>query len=105
MTEYFFYWLVLINGISFVQMIYDKHLAEAGKRRIPEASLLQWMAFGGAPAGLLASKIIRHKTRKQPFAGTMSFLAFGWIFGLSVWLSGLLNPVIAEALAIFASVS
>jgi uncharacterized membrane protein YsdA (DUF1294 family) len=109
MQTYFVYWLIFVNGFSFLQIIYDKHLAVQQKRRIPEASLLGWMFLGGALGGLLASRIVRHKTRKQPFAGNMLALAILWVLGAVLWyldylepLMSYVEPLITQALAIIA---
>ncbi|MGN6050875.1 DUF1294 domain-containing protein [Pseudomonas aeruginosa] len=45
---------------------FDKEQARAGRRRMSERSLLLAVAYGlGA---WLGQRILRHKTRKQPFA-------------------------------------
>lgn len=113
MGAYILYWLIFANCISFGQMIYDKHLAERSRPRISEARLLGWMSFGGAPGGLLASRLVRHKTRKQPFASRMIVRAVFWtVVGtlwftgylepLVLWLTGYLEPMVMRGLAILA---
>lgn len=59
--------LALINLISFAAYGLDKRAAIHGLRRVPEARLLLFAALGGSPGALLARRIFRHKTRKQPF--------------------------------------
>lgn len=99
-STYFLYWLLFANMFSFAQMIADKHRAEAGSRRIAEASLLGWMTLGGAFGGLLASRLVRHKTRKQPFASQMAMRAILWTAILILWWLGYLGPLATQALAI-----
>ncbi|NJS14725.1 MAG: DUF1294 domain-containing protein [Sphingopyxis sp.] len=81
-------------------MIADKHRAESGKRRIAEASLLGWMTLGGAYGGLLASRLVRHKTRKQPFASQMMVRGLLWTAILILWWLGYLEPLATQGLAI-----
>lgn len=101
MTEYILYWLIAANGIAFTLMILDKHRAEAGQRRISEDTLLGWAFFGGAIGTFAASRIIRHKTRKQPFAGQMAIFFGIEVVLLLLWAFGFLGPLIAAGLAIF----
>ncbi|AMG74979.1 DUF1294 domain-containing protein [Sphingopyxis granuli] len=97
MTPYVLYWLIAANLIAFILMLVDKRRAETGAWRIPEATLLRWAMLGGAIGTFTASRLIRHKTRKQPFAGTMHFLVGAEIILLALWGLGLLNPLIRQA--------
>ena len=66
-TTYLLQYLAAINVICFVAFAYDKFLAKAHWRRVPEATLLFLSAIGGAAGGLLAMGLVRHKTRKLKF--------------------------------------
>ena len=99
MTEYVLYWLIAANLIAFVMMVADKRKAEAGDRRIPESSLLFWAFVGGAFGTVLAARLVRHKTRKQPFATWMLIWLWLDIVILVLWALGILEPLIASALA------
>ena len=96
MTEYILYWLLAANLIAFVAMILDKQFAENGRRRIAEGTLLGWAFLGGAFGTFAASRLVRHKTRKQPFATWM-------IIWLVLWTLGILEPLVTAALAKIAS--
>lgn len=63
MNILFCYFLIL-NGMAFTLTAYDKHLAKAQKRRIPELTLLGFVFFGGTIGSGLAMLIFRHKTSK-----------------------------------------
>lgn len=60
--------MVLINGVTITSFWHDKRAAIAGWRRIPEANLLTLALLGGSPGALLARRMFRHKTRKEPFS-------------------------------------
>ncbi len=60
--------LLLLNLWTFVRFWQDKQRAIAGERRISEAELLELALFGGSPGALIARRIFRHKTRKEPFS-------------------------------------
>ena len=60
--------LVLVNLLTMLRFWQDKQRARAGDRRIPETDLLTLALFGGSPGALLARRLFRHKTRKQPFS-------------------------------------
>jgi len=60
--------LVLINLWTILRFWQDKQRAVAGERRIPESGLLGLALIGGSPGALLARKLFRHKTRKEPFS-------------------------------------
>jgi uncharacterized membrane protein YsdA (DUF1294 family) len=59
--------LVILNLISFFLMAFDKHLAKAGKRRVPEKVLfISTICFGGL-GGVLGMILCRHKTKHWYF--------------------------------------
>jgi uncharacterized membrane protein YsdA (DUF1294 family) len=99
MTEYILYWLIAANLMAFVLMVLDKRRAEAGDRRIPESTLLLWAFLGGAFGTVAAARLVRHKTRKQPFATWMLIWLWFDILLLILWAAGILQPWIASALA------
>ncbi|APZ97349.1 hypothetical protein BWQ93_01710 [Sphingopyxis sp. QXT-31] len=105
MTEYILYWLIAANGIAFILMVVDKRRAETGGQRISESTLLGWAFFGGATGAFAASRLVRHKTRKQPFAAIMiAYLGLQFLL-LGLWLLGLLDPLAATALAYWRAAS
>lgn len=99
MNDYILYWLAAANGIAFGLMIADKRRAEAGLRRIPESTLLRWAFLGGAFGTVAAARLVRHKTRKQPFATWMLIWLWLDIILLTLWGVGILEPWLASALA------
>ena len=77
--------LAAINLLTLARFAQDKARACAGTRRIPERDLLTLAAIGGSPGALLARRLFRHKTRKQPFSTRLWLivavqlgLAIGW---------------------------
>ena len=99
MTEYVVYWLIATNLIAFILMVIDKDRAVKGNRRISESSLLGWAFLGGAFGTFSASRIVRHKTRKQPFITQMVIILIFEIVLLALWATGFLEPLIAATLA------
>ena len=99
MTEYLLYWLIAANLMAFVLMVLDKRKAEAGDPRIPESTLLFWAFAGGAFGTVAAARLVRHKTRKQPFATWMLIWLWLDILLLILWATGILQPSIASVLA------
>ncbi len=63
--------LALTNLATFAAFGIDKRLAEAGERRISEATLLQMAFFGGSIGAYAGRHVFRHKTRKQPFSSNL----------------------------------
>jgi uncharacterized membrane protein YsdA (DUF1294 family) len=59
-----FYYFLILNGIAFTIMGYDKHLAKTQKQRISERTLLSFVLFGGTIGSGLAMLVFRHKTSK-----------------------------------------
>ena len=99
LSEYILIWLGVANGIAFGLMVADKRRAEAGTRRISEGTLLGWAWLGGALGTYAASRLVRHKTRKQPFAAKMIILCAAEIVLLGLWALDLLDPVVTVVLA------
>ncbi|MNS84367.1 hypothetical protein D3C72_1181910 [compost metagenome] len=65
--------LSLANLLAFSLFAVDKARARAGGRRIPERALLTAALFGGLGAWL-GQQLLRHKTRKQPFAAWLGLI-------------------------------
>lgn len=73
----------------FVFLIYwwDKEAAKNRERRVPESTLL-WLAFlGGSLGAVTAQRLLRHKTRKEPFRSLLMaivVLHLGLILSLAI---------------------
>ena len=80
--------------MAFVLMVLDKQRAQNGARRISESNLLLWAFLGGAPGTVAASRLVRHKTRKQPFATWMMIWLWLQIILLTLWAFGFLDPLL-----------
>ncbi|WP_019583838.1 DUF1294 domain-containing protein [Thioalkalivibrio sp. ALE16] len=82
-------WLIGANVLSFVLYGLDKQVAaDTGRQRrsrIPEKTLLAVDFAGGFPAGFIAQRQFRHKTRKASYqakwwmAAIASTGAWGWL--------------------------
>ena len=75
--------VVAVNAWTVVQFFRDKQRALGGLRRIPEANLLGLALIGGSPGALLARRLFRHKTRKEPFS-TQLLIIFAVQIGLYI---------------------
>ena len=78
---------LLVNLWTMLRFWQDKQRAQAGERRIPERDLLGLAAIGGSPGALLARKLFRHKTRKEPFSTQLQViiaLQAGLAIGLAI---------------------
>ena len=67
MMIYCFYYLVLINVITFIAYGIDKLKAKKGKWRIPEATLLLLAIVGGSIGAWCGMKVWHHKTMHKKF--------------------------------------
>lgn len=65
--RFLWYYLILINLITWTAYGLDKMKAKAGKWRIPERTLLLLSLAGGSLGALTAMLMFRHKTRKAKF--------------------------------------
>ena len=82
----FFVFLALVNGWTVFRFWDDKRRARAGQRRIAESDLLGLALIGGSPGALLARRVFRHKTRKEPFSTRLQLicaLQLGALLGLA----------------------
>lgn len=82
-------YLIASNFVAFAAFGVDKMLAEAGARRISEATLLQLAFIGGTPGAYAGRQLFRHKTRKQPFSSnlhTVAMIQIVALAGLGTWI-------------------
>lgn len=82
--------LLAVNCWTMLRFWQDKRRAIAGERRIPEADLLGLALIGGSPGALLARRLFRHKTRKEPFSTRLLLivaLQMGALIGLAIAVS------------------
>ena len=77
--------LVLVNAVTVLRFWDDKQRAVGGRRRIRESDLLGLALIGGSPGALLARRLFRHKTRKEPFS-TQLFVILALQVGATVGL-------------------
>ena len=64
-----------MNVFAFVLMGWDKLMAKASARRIPENTLLLAALFGGGAGAFLGMKLFRHKTQHPRFFLVLPVLA------------------------------
>lgn len=64
---------VLVNGVAYEVMRHDKRMAREGGWRISEAAIIGLAMLGGGIGTKIAQRRFRHKTRKQPIAGLITF--------------------------------
>lgn len=57
----------VMSFIAFAVTMYDKLASQAGKRRIPEKTLMLIGFFGGAIGMYVTMQLIRHKTKHKKF--------------------------------------
>jgi uncharacterized membrane protein YsdA (DUF1294 family) len=57
----------LPRATGFIAFAWDKHCARNGMWRTKESTLLLLAAVGGTVGSILGQRILRHKTKKQPF--------------------------------------
>ena len=66
-TNLIILYFLLINGLGFVMMGWDKHQAKRRHPRIPERTLFLVATVGGSLGILLGMKVFRHKTLHNSF--------------------------------------
>ncbi|UYW00916.1 DUF1294 domain-containing protein [Flavobacterium agricola] len=60
-------YLLLINVFTLTLFGYDKDMAEKGKRRVSEKTLLIFTFLGGTLGALIGMRMYKHKTNKASF--------------------------------------
>lgn len=78
--KYFYFYLILINIVTFILFAIDKKRAKKNQWRIPESQLLFFSLLGGSIGGIIAMKIVKHKTKKPKFTIGMPLLLLINIF-------------------------
>ncbi|MGE5455348.1 MAG: DUF1294 domain-containing protein [Methylocystaceae bacterium] len=68
MLLYIGFYLVFINGLTFIVFAIDKRRARRAHWRIPERNLLLLCSVGGSIGGWLAMYLLRHKTKHLKFS-------------------------------------
>jgi uncharacterized membrane protein YsdA (DUF1294 family) len=68
-------YLLAINLATFAVFGWDKRRSVADLPRIREIQLLWLAALGGSFGALVARRMFRHKTRKQPFSNQLILIA------------------------------
>ena len=57
----------MASVVSFLFYAFDKSAATAGRRRVPESTLLWIGLLGGWPGSIIAQQALRHKSSKASF--------------------------------------
>ena len=78
------------SAITAILFVIDKQLAVNRSQRISEKNLFFASLFCGWPGGLLAMKLVRHKTQKDSFQVMMG-LAVITNLGVVLWLLDTVN--------------
>jgi uncharacterized membrane protein YsdA (DUF1294 family) len=76
---------IAASMIAFIAYYLDKMAAKNNRWRTQERSLHLCALFGGWPGALLAQKLLRHKSKKQPFL-TVFWITVFINCGLLAWL-------------------
>lgn len=77
-------YLLAMNVITFSLFVVDKRRAESGdfRNRIPEGTLIGLSFLGGSLGGILAMRLVRHKTKRWYFTVGLPFFVVLHVFVL-----------------------
>ena len=81
--QWFAGFYALMSAISFLLYGLDKRASMRGGWRTSETRLHLVELLGGWPGALLAQRVFRHKTRKQPFVAALYFVVGMQALGLA----------------------
>ncbi|MBO3759881.1 DUF1294 domain-containing protein [Ciceribacter sp. L1K22] len=90
----------LYNVIVFCTFWWDKDAARNGEWRISESTLLGLAFLGGTPGAVIGQRVLRHKTRKEPFRSILRAICITHGVCLVVALLLLICPDAARLLAV-----
>lgn len=71
----FFLIYLLLNLVVFCIYWWDKQAAIGGAWRVRESTLLMLAFIGGSFGAITAQRLLRHKTRKEPFRTILALTA------------------------------
>lgn len=80
-------YFIMANATAYFLFCDDKTRAALSQYRVSEFRMLLVAACGGAPGAIMAQRLIRHKTRKQPFADMLMLIVgiqIGAVMGLGL---------------------
>jgi uncharacterized membrane protein YsdA (DUF1294 family) len=89
---------LLLNLVTFCVYGWDKRAAIRGERRISEKTLLGLALIGGSFGAVVAQRVLRHKTRKEPFRSILMTIVGLHVIAVAFWLlapSGTLATLLA----------
>jgi uncharacterized membrane protein YsdA (DUF1294 family) len=81
--------LLLLNLVTFWLYWHDKHAAQRGAWRTPEANLHLLSLAGGWPAAWWAQQLLRHKSRKRSFRAVYAATVLAHLAALGALAAGL----------------
>lgn len=81
-------WLGVASALALALFGWDKLMAKARRRRVPEAALLGCALLGGGLGALLGMLLFRHKIRKGPFRYGVPLMLAAQA-GLALYAAGL----------------
>ena len=73
-------YLLIVNAVGFLVMLYDKYLAKNNLWRIPEKSLFGIAIMGGSLGCLCGMYTVRHKTKHKSFTLGIPTILLAQIF-------------------------
>ncbi len=79
--------VLLINALTFCVFWWDKDAARKGQWRVPESRLLCLALIGGSVGAVMAQRLLRHKTRKEPFRTELMLICALHFVAFVAWLT------------------